>query len=310
MAKRKRKKKGFHPKRFLALLVLICLVALGIYGYACSRIVHVDYVDVYISGLSPFLEGTRVLFASDFKITGERSAKDSVKLMRQLCEAKPDLVLLGGDYTGMSLSDLFRAQTQEGRAAINERLKSARETFFSGLSSLSVPGGIYAVSGDADVTVEGLYQDCALGGVTLLENATHRAVVNDSPILIVGCAYSSTFGSRAFQFSNPTDAGTVLVLAHNPDTSKQISTVKDANGNAEADLILCGHTLGGQVNVFGKCLMSAAGAYQGDFPAGLYDENDKKTLVKMLVSSGVGTDWLPFRLGSRAQVYMVTLHRK
>ena len=56
--------------------------------------------------------------------------------------------------------------------------------------------------------------------------------------------------------------------------------------------------------------MSAAGAYQGDFPAGLYDENDKKTLVKMLVSSGVGTDWLPFRLGSRAQVYMVTLHRK
>ena len=310
MAKRKRKKKGFHPKRFLALLVLICLVALGIYGYACSRIVHVDYVDVYISGLSPFLEGTRVLFASDFKITGERSARDSVKLMKRLCEANPDLVLLGGDYTGMSLSDLFRAQTQEGRAAINERLKAARETFFSGLSGLSVPGGIYAVSGDADVTVEGLYQDCSLGGVTLLENATHRAVVNDSPILIVGCAYSSTFGSRAFQFSNPTDAGTVLVLAHNPDTSKQISTVKDANGNAEADLILCGHTLGGQVNVFGKCLMSAAGAYQGDFPAGLYDENDKKSLVKMLVSSGVGTDWLPFRLGSRAQVYMVTLHRK
>lgn len=310
MAKRKRKKKGFHPKRFLALLVLICLVALGIYGYACSRIVHVDYVDVYISGLSPFLEGTRVLFASDFKITGEKSANDSVKLMKRLCEANPDLVLLGGDYTGMSLSDLFRAQTQEGRAAINERLKAARETFFSGLSGLSVPGGIYAVSGDADVTVEGLYQDCALGGVTLLENATHRAVINDSPILIVGCAYSSTFGSRAFQFSNPTDAGTVLVLAHNPDTSKQISTVKDASGNAEADLILCGHTLGGQVNVFGKCLMSAAGAYQGDFPAGLYDENDKKSLVKMLVSSGVGTDWLPFRLGSRAQVYMVTLHRK
>lgn len=310
MAKRKRKKKGFHPKRFLALLVLICLLALGIYGYACSRIVHVDYVDVYISGLSPFLEGTRVLFASDFKITGERSAKDCVKLMKRLCEANPDLVLLGGDYTGMSLSDLFRAQTQEGRAAINERLKAARETFFSGLSGLSVPGGIYAVSGDADVTVEGLYQDCALGGVTLLENATHRAVINDSPILIVGCAYSSTFGSRAFQFSNPTDAGTVLVLAHNPDTSKQISTVKDANGNAEADLILCGHTLGGQVNVFGKCLMSAAGAYQGDFPAGLYDENDKKSLVKMLVSSGVGTDWLPLRLGSRAQVYMVTLHRK
>ena len=269
-----------------------------------------DYVDAYISGLSPFLEGTRVLFASDFKITGEKSARDSVKLMQTLCEANPDIVLLGGDYTGMSLSDLFRAQTQEGRAAINDRLKSARETFFSGLAGLSVPGGIYAVSGDADVSVEGLYQDCALGRVTLLENATHRAMVNDSPILIVGCAYTSAFGSRAFQFQNATDAGTVLVLAHNPDASKQISTVKDENGNAMADLIFCGHTLGGQVNLFGKCLMTAAGAYNGDFPAGLYDENDKKSLVKMLVSSGVGSDWLPFRLGSRAQVYMVTLHRK
>lgn len=310
MAKRKRKKKGLHLKRLLALLVLVVLAALGIYGYACSRIVHVDYVDAYISGLSPFLEGTRVLFASDFKITGEKSARDSVKLMRTLCEANPDIVLLGGDYTGMSLSDLFRAQTQEGRAAINDRLKSARETFFSGLAGLSVPGGIYAVSGDADVSVEGLYQDCALGRVTLLENATHRAMVNDSPILIVGCAYTSAFGSRAFQFRNATDAGTVLVLAHNPDASKQISTVKDENGNAMADLIFCGHTLGGQVNLFGKCLMTAAGAYNGDFPAGLYDENDKKSLVKMLVSSGVGSDWLPFRLGSRAQVYMVTLHRK
>ena len=48
------------------------------------------------------------------------------------------------------------------------------------------------------------------------------------------------------------------------------STVKDENGNAMADLIFCGHTLGGQVNLFGKCLMTAAGAYNGDFPAGLY----------------------------------------
>ena len=84
MAKRKRKKKGLHLKRLLALLVLLVLAALGIYGYACSRIVHVDYVDAYISGLSPFLEGTRVLFASDFKITGEKSARDSVKLMQTL----------------------------------------------------------------------------------------------------------------------------------------------------------------------------------------------------------------------------------
>ena len=151
MAKRKRKKKGLHLKRLLALLVLLVLAALGIYGYACSRIVHVDYVDAYISGLSPFLEGTRVLFASDFKITGEKSARDSVKLMQTLCEANPDIVLLGGDYTGMSLSDLFRAQTQEGRAAINDRLKSARTKGFEDSPKIALMGLWDVVSSRHDV---------------------------------------------------------------------------------------------------------------------------------------------------------------
>ena len=42
---RELKKKGLHLKRLLALLVLVVLAALGIYGYACSRVVHVDYVE-------------------------------------------------------------------------------------------------------------------------------------------------------------------------------------------------------------------------------------------------------------------------
>lgn len=305
-AKRKRKKRG--SRKFFALFLLLALAGVSVWGYVCSRIVHVDYVDVYVRGLSPFLEGATVLFASDLKITGENSAREAASLLRQTAQAKPDLIFLGGDYTTHSFLDLFRAQTPEGQAGIESRLRSARRTFFSSLSDLSVPGGIYAVAGDDDADIRGLYEDCSLCRATLLENASVRTLINNTPLLIVGYKDYETGGARSYKFSNPTNAETVLALCHNPESSKQISAVNDSYGNPLADLILCGHTLGGQANLFGWNAMSLFGGYQGDFKPGLYDES--KTRVKTVVSSGVGGDWLPFRIGSRAQLVWITLHRK
>lgn len=304
----KRRKKSGGAKRFFILLLLIALAGVSVWGYVCSRIVHVDYVDVYVRGLSPFLEGTTILFASDFKITGEKSAREAASLVRQTAQAGPDLIFLGGDYTTHSFLDLFRAQTPEGQSAIENRLRSARRVFFSALSDVTAPGGIYAVAGDDDANVRGLYEDCALCRATLLENASVRTTVNNTPLLVVGYKDYETGGARSYKFTNPTNAETVLAFCHNPESSKQISAVNDSYGNPLADLILCGHTLGGQINLLGWKAMSLAGGYQGDFEPGLYDEN--RTRVKTVVSSGVGADWLPFRLGSRAQIVWITLHRR
>ena len=308
MAKRKRKKKGGGLKKLLLILILLCIVALGVFGWTSAHIVHVDYVDVYVRDLSPFLEGTTILYASDFKITNEDGAKEAAALIKRLSLASPDMIILGGDYTAYSLSDLLHAQTQEGQDAIHERLRAARRTFFSSLSDIVVPGGKFAVAGDTDSKVAGLFDDCYLGRVTLLENSSILTYVNNTPILIAGAKDYMTGGERNFRFTNPTDAGTVIVAAHNPESCKQISALSDSLGSPLADLILTGHTLGGQINVMGKSLLSSAGAYQGEYMGGLYDESH--TRVNMLVSTGVGTDWLNFRLGSRAQVYFVTLHRK
>lgn len=307
MAKRKRAGKGARLKRTILLLILLALAAMGLVGWLNAHIVHVDYADVYIQGLSPFLEGMTVLYASDFKISDESGARSAAALMQKLNRAAPDIIILGGDYTAYAFSDLLNAQTREGQETIAARLRTARRAFFTGLNGISPPGGIYAVAGDTDSNVEGLFEDCALGRVTLLENATVRATVRDTPLLIVGVKDYKTSGEK-YRFTNPTDAETVIVAAHNPDSCKQISTLSDAGGSPLADLILAGHTLGGQINVMGKSLLAAAGIYQGEFSGGLYDES--RTRVNMLVSTGVGTDWVNYRLGSRAQVYMVTLHRK
>lgn len=308
MAKRKKKKKGGGLKKRFALFFLAAFVAAGMWGVVNAHIVHLDYVDVYIKDLSPFLEGTTVLFASDFKFRNESGAARAVSAMKRLCRANPDIILLGGDYAAYSLSDALKLQTREGRDAVLNRLSAARRAFFIGMSEIYAPGGIFAVSGDADSDVPGLWEDCRVGNVILLENSIACTSLNGTNVYVAGYRDYLTGGDQNYRFSGPGASDAVLAFSHNPDSCKRIATVNDNSGSPLADLILCGHTLGGQISFRGKSLMTRAGVYGGEFPAGLYDET--LTRVKTLVSSGVGTEWLPVRLGSRAQAYLVTLHLK
>lgn len=301
----KRKGKGTFKKRLILFLLLILVGFLG-YSYITSNIVHVKYVDAYIKGLPVFLNGTKILFASDLKMTGQADAKKTADLLKNLNQMNPDLILLGGDYTGMSFTDMFKVQTDEGKSSMNERLKQARMTFFSEIASLSPTGGIFAVSGDGDRDVPDLYSDCKLGGVTLIENGIETAIIRNTPLTIVGYADYLTGGSSSFKFRGPTSSDPVIILSHNPDVYPLASSVTDEYGYPIADLILSGHTLGGQINLFGKSIMSVFGGYTGPYMKGYYNE----TGPYMLVSEGVGCDRLPFRLGSEAHIYMITLKRK
>jgi len=309
MAKRKsskRRKKGSVFKRRLILLLLALFFIVLSWGYVNAGIVHVEYVNAYIDNLSPFLDGATILFASDFKITDQRSAMKAAKLMNGLMDMKPDLVILGGDYTHMPLSKIFSVQTEEGRNAMNEQLKQARMTFFSEIARMNPPGGVYAVAGDGDKDVPDLYSDCRLGNVTLIENGVCTASVKSFPITLVGYGDYLTGGSRSFKFKGPTAYDAVIALSHNPDAYALISSVMDESGNPVADLVLSGHSLGGQINLFGKSIMEFFGGYSGEFMGGSYNE----TGPDMLVSGGVGCDWLPLRFGSRSEVSFITLKRK
>ena len=255
MAKRRKKskKRGAFKKRFL-LLLLALLAAACVWGAVNAHIVHVDYVDAYIENLSPFLEGTRVLFASDFKITSESDAARAVTTIRRLAggSVKPDIILLGGDYTAYTLADAMRTQTQEGQTKILNRLQGARRVFFAGLRDVYAPGGIFAVAGDAESAVPGLSEDCRVGNVYLLDNGTARTLVNNTPVYIVGCRDYKTGDGKSYRFSGPSASDdTVLAFTHNPDACKQISSVNDKSGSPLADLIFCGHTLGGQISCRG-----------------------------------------------------------
>ncbi len=62
------------------------------------------------------------------------------------------------------------------------------------------------------------------------------------------------------------------------------------------DLVLSGHTHGGQINLFGFAPFRPIGS--GRYVSGWYDDE----LAPMYVSRGIGTSGIPLRLGSRAEI--------
>lgn len=307
MAKKRRsaadKKRIKKLKLRLTAFFIAVLAALIGWGFFNARVVHVKYADVNVSGLSPFLEGTKILFLSDFKISDQNDAVRSAKLVNGLLQMEPDVIIFGGDYTANKMSDVFRLQSPEGKTEITERLKEARRTFFIELQPVTQRVGVYAVAGDKDSEVPGLYEDCALGGVKLVENAVEYISVKNNFIVLVGYGDILTSGSANFKFKGPSTNDPVIAVSHNPDAYPLITSVMDFEGNAIADLALSGHAMGPQIRIFG---MDVFKGYTGHYNTGIYNEAGSH----LIVSGGVGTEWIPIRYGSRSQAHMITLFRK
>jgi hypothetical protein len=102
----------------------------------------------------------------------------------------------------------------------------------------------------------------------------------------------------------PTIEGTspsdfVLLVSHNPDFSEHLPP-------GTVDLVLSGHTHGGQVTIFGRWAFHVPSEYGQKYRAGLVT-NDVTTVI---VSQGVGTSTiLPIRILCRPQIVVITLRR-
>src|SRR5690606_31121416 len=91
-------------------------------------------------------------------------------------------------------------------------------------------------------------------------------------------------------FSNSNRTTFNIVVCHNPKILSKI------NDNHPIDLLLCGHTHGGQINFFGKGIYPLGKVYQ--LPK--YD---------VLISNGYGTTKLPFRFCAKSETHLITLKK-
>ena len=136
-------------------------------------------------------------------------------------------------------------------------------------------------------------------GVTVLENC-FAAFTKGDTIIDVGGVEDPTVDKRGYEkLRFPDDDRFHLLLAHDP------APFSFGYTQTGADLILCGHTHGGQIRFPGGKAIVSPGDHR-PFPKysdGLYT-NGK---IQMIISMGLGVSVIPFRMFTPREVLLIHL---
>ena len=304
MSAKKERSSGGRLFRF----ILLCLAALVFAMAVRADLIQVLCVELPLPDLPAAFEGTRIVYVSDIHLTTLNSQRKVNALFEQLAQIRPDILLLGGDYTGDDLiGRLMAGSNGEYIAKVTE----ARDLFFLSLANFDAPLGKYAVPGDMDNLLERnastpLKEAASLGGVRLLRDEAVRITKNGQALTIVGVDDWRTGMQDIWSPLNGVRTGDcVIVLSHNPEALPQLNTRPAEDSGLWADAALCGHTLGGLVRLVGYELFSPL-AGNPRFTAGWHMENG----TKLLISEGLNGFFLPLRFGTSPQVHVITLVRK
>ena len=284
------RKRRFRPGLAFGMTVVLALGGLTGWMSLNASTVHVRYADVTLPDLPDAFDGTTVLFASDLDLCGLRTAEDVGRLFDRLQALQPDLLLLGGDYAGTSLfMRLNSGETEVG--------SEIRRAVFAELAGFTAPLGKFAVSGDMDGSPEALALAMTAGNISLIDGKMEILTVDGQQIGLAGI--SGNPSALAAQISS--DA-CVIALMHSPERVVDVRITEAGDGGPWADLLLAGHTHGGQVNLFGRSALSLS-EVEKRYLAGWYTDS----AAPLLVTTGVGCEALNLRLGTQAEVWLITL---
>ncbi|HEU0032263.1 MAG TPA: metallophosphoesterase [Kofleriaceae bacterium] len=246
---------------------------------------RVSHHEVPVVGLDPVHDGVKIAQLSDIHV-GHLTPVEHIRAAIQAANAAaPDLIALTGDYVCWRRHEVGQAAEQ-----------------LAGLDASRV----LAVLGNHDYFVWGAGVRGALEkhGYEVLRNQTTIARVRGAPLAIVGVDDPVTRHDdldAAFAGAPPNVPR--LVLCHAPDRAPAVA-------ERGADLVLSGHTHGGQIYIKGITdrIMKRAGL---KFRRGFYEvgkhEHPKQT--KLYVTPGVGFSGVTRRLGegTHAEVAVLTL---
>lgn len=262
-----------------ALILSLLFLAVLIMGYMLIEPYWMDTQQVTIKSaqIPANFNGTKIVYISDIHAGPLYSKERLENLVSQVNAQEPDLILLGGDY--VSGEDTYINST------------------FESLNNLKASIGTYAVLGNTDPQY---YSWMALDNssdITDIGNMGEWIGNSDGMIRIGGVGADNDRQDIDDAVGNATSTDFVILLKHEPDYFAEVNKSK-------VDLVLSGHTHGGQVTLFGLWapLLPPGGQ---KYVSGIYKE-DNSTLI---VSNGIGTVNLPVRFFARPQIIVITLEK-
>ena len=266
--------------RFILISVLILVLPPAGKIYYDTNTIEIRRFQIADSSFGESLTGLKLAFIADLHTKGNGPREEEIK--RILEKERPDFILMGGDlipFTG---------------------------PYEPALAFLDQLGKVYAVLGNTEYSNEN-------GSCILCHQEKSRQLKRESrPVFLRNSQYVLKGGKKAVTLigvddpvtkkndlsgaiRNADPASLKILLAHSPEIFEEAV-------QSGMDLIFAGHNHGGQIFLVGYLrkviLMDPALEYL----EGFYQKG--KTL--MYVSRGVGTSFLPFRLGVKPEIAFFT----
>ena len=275
----KKKRSGIFLKISMVLAALGLLDLFDMYLVEPNWI-KIERVVIKDSDLAQIMEGTKVVQISDIhlKEIGFRERQ----LIEKVNNLKPDILFITGDFF----------------SSVND--KDANDQYrgiYDLIKNFKVSTAIYGVLGNYDdylVRYPERLKELRSAGIDILHDENRRIVLqNNKTVWLAGSFYDSAHDNT----SSLTDAlesippkAPVILLNHYPDVFEKAS-------NAGINLVLVGHTHGGQIGIPFLIHISNY-AYKSNYMSGLFSMGK----TKMYVNRGIGTTVFPVRFLCRPEI--------
>ena len=258
---------------------------MGLRGHSAAMPVvppRVNHIEVHVANLDPRHDGVRIAQLSDIHV-GHMTPAEHVRAAIGVANAaQPDLIALTGDYVNWRRHEAELAGDQ--------------------LAGLAAPR-VVAVLGNHDYFTwgAGVTQALERDGYEVLRNQHTVATIRGAPLAVIGVDDPITRHDDLDAAFRGVQAMTRIVLCHAPDRAPAIA-------RRDADLVLSGHTHGGQIYIKGITdrIMKKVGM---NYRRGVFALGERTTLY---VTPGVGFSGVRRRAGegTAAEVAVITLRRR
>ncbi len=258
-------------------VALLVFTGLFVYALYSAYIPKVRHLTVTIN--KPLLKPLRIAVASDLHLGRLFGNKAIDRLQRLITQSQADMLLMPGDI----MDDNTQAFSDYNMAANLARLCA------------SLPYGVYATLGNHDLYghEKPITESLRNAGVQLLNDEVLRLDYKGQPVWLVG-RFDNHKRQRVATTELLAQVNTeepVILLDHRPSDIIEHSLLP-------IDLQLSGHTHNGQIFPANFIVSSINRLGYG------YEAIGKGHFV---VSSGYGFWGIPFRLGSRSEIWLISL---
>lgn len=251
------------------------------YGVMVQRLdLRLREIDLPMPGLSPDLDGLRLVQLSDIHLSPFLRERDLARAVDMANELQAHVALVTGDLITCQGDPLDVCLRQVAR--------------------LRADAGILGCLGNHEIYAHATRAAAEGGarlGIDFLRRRARRLRFGNATLNVVGVDYQrmgSQYLTGAEELVVP--GATNLLLSHNPD-------VFDAAASKGYDLTVSGHTHGGQVNIEILSQSLNPARFHTRYVYGLY----RQGRAAIWVTRGIGTVGLPARIGAPPEIALIRL---